>query len=142
MFSRSARIGIAAMSALAEASLTSAQIARRRRIPPAYLAKILTALGRHGLIRGARGPGGGFLLARPPAEISLFDIVACFEPVERAPVCPLGRKTPCAGKQPCALHEPFRQLWEARAAFLAETTLAGFAVPGTAITRARKRSLA
>jgi Rrf2 family iron-sulfur cluster assembly transcriptional regulator len=130
MFSRSARIGIAAMSALAEASMTSAQIARRRRIAPAYLAKILTALARRGLIRGARGPGGGFVLARPPAQVSLLDIVSCFEPVARAPVCPLGRKAPCAGKQPCALHEPFAKLWEARAAFLAETTLAGFATGG------------
>jgi Rrf2 family protein len=127
MFSRSARLGIAAMSALAEASMTAAQIARRRRISPAYLAKILTVLARHGLIRGARGPGGGFVLARPPAEISLLEIVSCFEHIERAPHCPLGRKSPCAGKQPCGLHEPFRKLWEARTAFLAETTLAGFA---------------
>jgi Rrf2 family protein len=127
MFSRSARIGIAAISALAETSMTAAQIARRRRISPAYLAKILTALARHGLIHGARGPGGGFTLARPPEEISLLDIVSCFEQIDRVPHCPLGRKSPCAGKQPCALHEPFRKLWETRSAFLAKTTLAGFA---------------
>lgn len=127
MFSRSARLGIAAMSALAEAGSTAAQIARRRRISPAYLAKVLTALARHGLIRSARGPGGGFVLARPPDEISLYDIVSCFEPIASAPHCPLGRRSPCAGRQPCALHEPFRKLWEVRSAFLAETTLAGFA---------------
>jgi Rrf2 family protein len=127
MLSRSSRIGIAAMSALAGASLTAAQIAQRRRISPAYLAKILGVLARHGLLRGARGPGGGYQLARPPERISLHDIVACFEPVAHAPQCPLGRSRPCAGKRPCALHAPFQRIWAAHAAFLAETTLAGFA---------------
>jgi Rrf2 family protein len=135
MFNRSARIGIAAMSALAEASLTAAEIARRRRISPAYLAKILTALARHGLIRGTRGPGGGYLLSRRPERIRLFDIVSCFESVERAPHCPLGRRSACAGKQPCALHEAFRKMWDARTAFLTETTLAGFAAPAPAKRR-------
>jgi Rrf2 family protein len=127
VLSRSSRIGIAALAALAESSLTAAQIARKRRIPPPYLAKVLTALARHGLIRSARGRGGGYLLARPPARISLLDVVACFEDVERVPHCPLGRHAPCSGKQPCALHEPFQQVWQAHAAFLRETTLAGFA---------------
>ena len=136
MLGRSSRIGIAAMAALAEASLTAAEIARRRRIAPPYLAKILTALARHGLIRSARGRGGGYLLARAPERIALRDVVACFESVERVPHCPLGRSAPCSGKKPCALHEPFRRVWEARAAFLRETTLAGFAV---ARSKARRR---
>jgi Rrf2 family iron-sulfur cluster assembly transcriptional regulator len=129
MFNRSARLGIAAMTALAEGNLTAAEIARKRRISPPYLAKILTTLSRRGLIRGARGPGGGYLLARPAERITLLDIVACFEPVERVPSCPLGRGVPCAGPDHCALHEPFQKVWHARAAFLAETTLAGFAGP-------------
>jgi Rrf2 family protein len=140
MLGRSARIAIAAMSALAETSMTAAQIARRRRISPAYLAKVLTALARRGLLRGARGPGGGYLLSRPPAQISLSEIVGVFEPVQRAPHCPLGRETPCAGTKPCPLHEPFRKVWAARAAFLSETTLAGFAAKPGAARRGRPGS--
>jgi Rrf2 family iron-sulfur cluster assembly transcriptional regulator len=130
MFNRSAKIGIAAMTALAEGSLTAAQIARRRRISPPYLAKILTTLARRGLIRGARGPGGGYLLARPAETITLLDIVSCFEHIERTPTCPLGRNAPCAGHDRCALHDPFQKVWHARGTFLAETTLAGFTAQG------------
>src|SRR5512133_1173984 len=129
MLSRSTRIGIAALSALAEGCRTAAEISRRRRITPAYLAKVLTALARHGLIRGTRGPGGGYLLARPPERISLLEIASCFEPIERASMCPLGRKSPCSGRQPCVLHEPFQKMWQAQTAFMAETTLAGFELP-------------
>ena len=115
------------MTALAETSSTAAQIARKRRISPPYLAKVLLTLSRHGLIRGARGPGGGYLLARAPARITLLDIVSCFERVESIPRCPLGRNSPCAGKKPCALHDQYQRLWDARASFLAESTLASFA---------------
>jgi Rrf2 family iron-sulfur cluster assembly transcriptional regulator len=135
MFSRSTRIGIAALSALAEGSRTAADISRRRRITSAYLAKILTALSRHGLIRGTRGPGGGYRLARPPERISLLDIVSCFESVERAPLCPLGRTSPCSSRQPCALHGPFQKMWHAQTAFMADTTLAGFAIAAPAKLR-------
>jgi Rrf2 family protein len=143
MLSRSTRIGIAALSALAEGSRTAAEISRRRRITPAYLAKVLTALARHGLIRGRRGPGGGYLLTRPPERISLLDIASCFESVERASMCPLGRKSPCSTRRPCALHGPFQEMWQAQTAFLAGTTLAGFALPsenqtGKQVTRRRR----
>jgi Rrf2 family iron-sulfur cluster assembly transcriptional regulator len=134
MLNQSTRIGMAAMAALAEASgtnspaLTAARIARLRSVPPSFLAKILTALSRAGLIRSARGPGGGYVLARPPAAISMLDIVICFEPVTARPLCPLGRKRPCRRSSPCPLHVPFQKLWQAQADFLAQTTLAGFAV--------------
>ena len=80
MLNRATRIGIAAMSALAEShgtdvpALTASQIARRRSIPQPFLAKVLTSLSRHELIRGTRGPGGGYVLARLAAEISLLSI--------------------------------------------------------------------
>ena len=133
MLNRATRIGIAAMSALAEShsadvpALTAIQIARRRSIPQPFLAKVLTTLSRHELIRGTRGPGGGYVLARPPAEISLHDIAACFELLESTPHCPLGNRKACVTRSPCPLHLPFQKMWEAQAAFLADTTLAGFA---------------
>ncbi|MGA9656583.1 MAG: Rrf2 family transcriptional regulator [Polyangia bacterium] len=132
MLNRATRIGIAAMSALAEShgtdvpALTASQIARRRSIPQPFLAKVLTSLSRHELIRGTRGPGGGYVLARLAAEISLHDIATCFERLESTPLCPLGNRKACVARSPCPLHVPFQKVWEAQAAFLAETTLAGF----------------
>jgi Rrf2 family protein len=135
MISQSTRVGIAAMSALAEVhgsgapALTARQIAGRRGLSSPFVAKVLTALARQDLVRGTRGPGGGFVLARPPQAIALQEIAACFEPVSREAHCPLGRGRVCDARKPCPLHVPFLKVYQAEAAFLASTTLGGFAPP-------------
>lgn len=140
ILSRSARIAIAAASALAEVhgtALTAQQISRRRGIPRPYVAKVLTALARARLIRGTRGPGGGYVLLRHPSRITLREIVACFDRNAR-PECPLGRDH-CRAGRPCPLHAPMLEAHEAAKAFLAETTLGGFAPSAIADPTRRKR---
>jgi Rrf2 family protein len=44
-------------------------------VPPKYLVLILNELQGQGIARGIRGKGGGYLLARAPAEISLGDVL-------------------------------------------------------------------
>ena len=44
-------------------------------MPPKYLENILLQMRRAGLVRGQRGPEGGYVLARPAAEISLADVI-------------------------------------------------------------------
>ena len=44
-------------------------------IPPNYLVQILIELKAKGIARSVRGKDGGYLLARPPAEISLGDVL-------------------------------------------------------------------
>jgi Rrf2 family protein len=51
------------------------EIARRQRIPPAYLGKIVQALARGGVVRTERGARGGVRLARPPEDISLRQVL-------------------------------------------------------------------
>ncbi len=50
-------------------------IAERTALPQPYLEQILLALKGAGLVRSKRGVGGGYVLARPPKEILLSDIV-------------------------------------------------------------------
>jgi Rrf2 family protein len=50
-------------------------IAERTGLPQPYLEQILLALKGAGLVRSKRGVGGGYVLARPPVEILLSDIV-------------------------------------------------------------------
>lgn len=50
-------------------------ICREQEITPAFLTKILQPLIKAGIVGSQRGVGGGFYLARPAAEISLFDII-------------------------------------------------------------------
>ena len=61
----------------------SRDIAARQGIPEAYLHQVLGALNRAGLVRSTRGPLGGHALARPPGEITLWDILAVLDGPDR-----------------------------------------------------------
>lgn len=54
-------------------------IAERTALPQPYLEQILLALKGAGLVRSKRGVGGGYVLARPPAEIALSEILAAVD---------------------------------------------------------------
>ncbi len=49
--------------------------AQRQSIPLRYMRQIAYALETSGFLISVRGPGGGYVLSRPPEEISLLDIV-------------------------------------------------------------------
>ena len=55
------------------------ELAKAEAVPANYLVQILSELRNGGLILSRRGKQGGYALARPAAEISLFDIVSLIE---------------------------------------------------------------
>ncbi len=55
--------------------LTIAGIAEAEGLSREYAGKLMQLLRRAGLVTSTRGPGGGYLLARPPADISIWDVV-------------------------------------------------------------------
>ena len=55
------------------------ELATRQRIPARYLAQMMTALRRDGLIQSIRGPKGGYKLARPAALISVAEVIGCLD---------------------------------------------------------------
>jgi Rrf2 family iron-sulfur cluster assembly transcriptional regulator len=54
-------------------------IAERTGLPQPYLEQILLALKGAGLVRSKRGVGGGYVLARDPAAITLAQIVSAVD---------------------------------------------------------------
>ena len=54
-------------------------LARTEAVPANFLAQILLKLRDHGLITSRRGNHGGYTLARPPEEISLYDVLMAVE---------------------------------------------------------------
>jgi Rrf2 family protein len=54
-------------------------IAERTALPQPYLEQILLALKGAGLVKSKRGVGGGYILARSPAEIRLSEIVSAVD---------------------------------------------------------------
>lgn len=55
------------------------EMSRQEGIPKSFLAKIFQNLAKAGLVRSVRGSGGGFALAKSPAEISVLEIVEAVE---------------------------------------------------------------
>ncbi|RRQ27827.1 Rrf2 family transcriptional regulator [Rhodococcus sp. Eu-32] len=54
-------------------------LAGAQNIPHKFLESVLSDLRRADLVRSRRGPDGGYWLARPPAEISVADVVRAVE---------------------------------------------------------------
>lgn len=63
------------------------EIARQIRVPEEFLAKILRTLADAGLLLSWRGNGGGYALARPPAEISFLDVIEAVKGPVKLNVC-------------------------------------------------------
>ena len=57
----------------------TSQIAEVQKIPPSFLAKIISQLSIAGLIHTSRGARGGVLLSRPASSISLLEVVEAID---------------------------------------------------------------
>lgn len=58
---------------------TTSRVAQEQKIPPSFLAKIISQLSIAGLIRTSRGAKGGIELAHKPEKISLLDVVEAID---------------------------------------------------------------
>jgi Rrf2 family protein len=52
-----------------------AELARRRQIPAQFLEHLFATLRRAGILRSQRGVKGGYSFARPPAEVTVLELV-------------------------------------------------------------------
>jgi len=57
----------------------TSQIAKEQKIPPSFLAKIISQLSIAGLLQTSRGARGGVTLAKNPQDISLLDVVEAID---------------------------------------------------------------
>jgi Rrf2 family transcriptional regulator, nitric oxide-sensitive transcriptional repressor len=78
-------------------------VAAATKVPAPYLAKIFQGLNRNGIVKSQRGIGGGILLAKPPNELTVLEVVNAVEPILRIKTCPLGITT--HGTHLCPLHQ-------------------------------------
>ncbi len=104
-------------------SVSLAEIAAAQQLSLAYLEQLFGRLRRAGLVISARGPGGGYRLARPPGTISIADIVDAVDESIRATRCEGGPPGCLAGEQ-CLTHDLWQELGEQIRLFLANMTLA------------------
>jgi Rrf2 family protein len=133
-YGKVAQAAISAASLLAEnysaeggRRLNSREIAEKRKLSQAIVAKVLTTLSQAGIVTGSPGPGGGYTLASEPKTVTLQQIVAPFERQELSLTCPFGEGWCGTGPQ-CPLHKQLDRLRSQMADFLDKTTLASFQV--------------
>jgi len=76
------RKGILAIAAVIDVAINASSrpvsakaLAARHKLPPRHLEPVLQALVREGILRGVRGPHGGYALAREHRRISAEDIL-------------------------------------------------------------------
>ncbi|MBN1277370.1 MAG: Rrf2 family transcriptional regulator [Deltaproteobacteria bacterium] len=94
MLTKKAKYGLQAILLLAKdygkGPITIADLAQREGIPKKFLESILLALKNRNILYSLKGKGGGYVLARPPNEISMGEIVRHLD----GPLAPV----PCVSK--------------------------------------------
>jgi len=104
MISQTAEYALRAIVYLADqdAAQTTQQIAKVTRVPAGYLSKVMQSLARAGLVHSQRGLHGGFVLARPPEDLTVWEVLEAVDPIQRIRSCPLGLKS--HGVNLCPMH--------------------------------------
>ena len=101
------------------------EIAERQEISLSYLEQLFAKLRRAELVSSVRGPGGGYVLARPADETRIADIILAVDEPIRATRCSPGSAAGCTGsKLRCATHDLWEELSNLIHLFFSSVTLA------------------
>lgn len=98
------------------------RLAEQEDLPPAFLAKIFGTLVDAGLLRSAKGPTGGYALARRAEQVTLYDVRRVMDGVTDLTSCAVGLAR-CSDDMPCPLHDSWKPLRQRIERYLEETTL-------------------
>lgn len=120
------RYAVTAMLELAlsgpDKAVTLAEISEKQDLSLSYLEQLFAALRKKHLVRGVRGPGGGYFLAQEPDKISIAQIIDAVEEWVDLTLC--GGKGDCDNGERCLTHCLWLELSRDIHHFLNEITLA------------------
>jgi Rrf2 family protein len=128
----------------ADGPVSAQRLAEYHGVSRTYLAKSLQALSRAGLVAATEGRVGGYVLDRPPAEITVLDVVLAVEGREPAFRCTEIRRNGPFGAQPeqcterCSIAALMARAENAWRATLAEVSIADLAAYVAGITPAEQ----
>jgi Rrf2 family protein len=121
------RYGVRLMIDLAahygEGPILLREIAKREEISEKYLSNLVNPLKATGLVEATRGVHGGYVLAKPPDEITMQEIVEVLE----GPLCLVDcveKPIACSRTSRCIAHDLWREAAEGMAQVLGKYTLA------------------
>ena len=107
------RYAVMAMADLAKNNVKEptslAEISLRQGISMSYLEQLFLKLRKNNLVQSSRGPSGGYVLAKPPGEIKLLNIIIAVDEKIKTVKCKKESKKGCNGKSiKCITHN----LWD------------------------------
>lgn len=123
------RYAVMAMADLARCEVRAdratalAEIAQRQEISLSYLEQLFARLRRRGLVTSARGPGGGYRLARSAADTRISDIIHAVDEPLRATRCSQSKGCMTKGER-CLTHDLWEDLGQKIEDYLASVSLA------------------
>ncbi|MFH1699566.1 MAG: Rrf2 family transcriptional regulator [Candidatus Zixiibacteriota bacterium] len=95
------------LSQLKKTELASiGRVAKARKIPREFLAKILKELTRSGILVSFQGVTGGYRLSRSPKEITFLEVIEAMEGPVRVNLCVDDRHCECTNEKSCEIR-PF-----------------------------------
>ena len=122
------RYAVTAMMDLAlhdnEGPVTLSDISNCQGISLSYLEQLFSLLRQSGLVRGVRGPGGGYRLGKPPAQISVADIILAVDESLDSTNCK--GQMDCNKGECCLTYHLWNDLSEQLLDFLRSITLSEF----------------
>ncbi len=114
-----------------------ADIAARQQIPVSYLGQLFARLRKRSLVASRRGPGGGYMLAKAPARISVADVICAVDETVDSTRC--GGKADCQDRRRCLTHGLWEGLSRSIYDFLSGTSLAEVLAEREAIKVAQRQ---
>jgi len=102
------------------------ELVRGTDLPKDFMAKIFQKLARAGVLKSAKGRGGGFALARPAHQLTLSQIVEALEGPQCFDRCVVGLEK-CNDHMPCPQHDLYKPIRQRLKDYLTTTTVADLA---------------
>ena len=131
------RFAVTAMADLAihndQGSVTLASISERQSISQSYLEQLFGKLRKQHIVVAVRGPGGGYNLARPSAQINIADIIEAVDEIVDSTRC--GGMANCHDGQQCITHDLWEGLNKTIHGYLAEVSLQQLVSSQSALTK-------
>ena len=112
-------------------STSAREIAEQYDIPIELMAKVLQRLVRTGLLTSTQGTRGGYTLSRPPALISVADVIQAIDGPFTVTACSTDNND-CDQYSKCSIRDPLWQIRERIAATLGTVTIAEMAAENEA----------
>lgn len=145
MLSKKSKYGLRALLELADRAdrspVQASELAEKQRLPKKFLEAILLDLTRHGLLDSKKGRGGGYVLSRLPGDITIGQVVRVLEgPLALTPCVSqtaYRRCEECLDEETCGIRLAMKEVRDATAHILDNTTLAGLTARSRA-ARARR----